>query len=743
MEQITKPINRVDGPDKVSGKITYANDVAIKNLAFGYLISATIAKGRVKSINTERAQSQKGVLKIFTHKNMPRLYSPPTYISPFDPSGDSGQQKHVPMQDDKIAYDLQYIALVVAESFEVAQEAGHLIEVVYEEEKGTYEEHPNPKYAEELEFLFGIMEGDYHRGEPEAAFEESEVKLEQTYTTQTMHHQPMERHGTTAVWNSEQLTIYEPTAWIFGHQKGVAEMLGMPVEDVTVSSPYVGGAFGGKGLVAPHTGIVAAAAKEMNRPLRVELTRKQLFGCVGLRSATHSEVKVGAEKDGTINSIIIHTTGETPEFQKTAFESSVIAPRMMYSNPHMRAKMEVTPVPISGPVPMRSPGEASGLFLLESALDELSYKLDMDPIALRKKNHADKNLETNLPWTSKHLNECYDVGARKFGWDKRNPKLGSMRKDGMLVGYGMASGSYPTLFHPASAKAKLLNDGSVELIVGTQEIGTGTNTIIRQIAADYLGVDIKNIKVIMGNTRYPKTPPTVAAFTAASVGTTIAKVCEQLKTNLIRLATSNEASPLFGLKAETLNISNGTITNGTKEESLQTTLKRAGRPYVETQLQTQYSPEMFKKSSSSFGANFVEVEVDPITGWASLKRIVGVYDCGKIINPKTAHSQLIGGCVFAIGMAMQEAAERDLSNFRYLNSDLGGYHMPVQADIPDLDLSFLDYTDKEANILEVKSVGELGGVGLQAAIMNAIYHATGVRIRSLPYKPEKLLEIAE
>ncbi len=741
--EISKAKNRIDGPLKVSGKAKYTNDITIDNLAYGYLVSATICKGRVKSINSDKAQAQKGVLKVFTHLNMPRLYKTGMYISPFEPSGDSGQQLHIPLQDENIVYDLQYVALIVAETFEIAQEASFLLDIEYEVDKSvTYEEHPSLKESEEMEFLYGILEANYHRGNPDEAFQSSPLKLEEEYLTQTMHHNPMERHGTTAVWDDENLTIYEPTAWLFGHKKGVAEMLGMPQENVRVISQFIGGAFGGKGLVAPHTAIAAAASKEVKRPLRLELTRKQLFGCVGFRSSTHSHVKIGADTTGKIRCISIESTNESPQFHPTSFETSVIAPRHMYANEHMKADMKVYPSYISGPVPMRSPGEASGMFLLESMIDELAYKLKKDPIELRKINHAEKNLESNLPWSSKHLLECYTKGAERFGWDKRNPEIGSMTKDGMLIGYGMSSATYPTFFVPSTAKARFNADGTLEIITATQEIGTGTNTIALQIAADGASYPIDRITTKIGDTIYPKAPPTVGAFTAASLGTTILQAAEKMKNYLLTTATRDANSPLYEVALETITVNDGiAATLDGKSDTYIEILKRTGRPFLETMGQSGFSEESLRSSSVSFGANFVEVAVDPITCWAKINRVVGVFDCGKIINPKTAHSQLIGGSIFAIGMAMQEATERDLTSGRYLNSDLGGYHMPVQADIPDLDLSFLPHTDSKANPLEVKSVGELGGVGLQAAITNAIYHATGVRIRSLPYKPEKLLKM--
>ena len=742
MAQVTKSINRVDGRAKVTGKARYTNDIQIDNLAYGYLLSATITKGKIASINTQEAARQKGVIKIFTHLNMPRLYRPAMYISPFDPSGDSGQQVHVPLQDEHILYDLQYVAVVVAETFEIAQEAAALIEVTYEADNIAVEEHPNEDDAEELEFLYGIIEANYHRGKPEAAFENSPIQLEQEYYTQTMHHNPMERHGTTAVWERGSVTIYEPTAWVYGHKKGVAEMLGIPQEKVRVISKFIGGAFGGKGLVAPHTAIAAAVSKEVNRPVRLELTRKQLFGCVGLRSATSSKVKLGAEKDGKVNSISIVSTGESPHFYPTAFETSVVAPRLMYSNEHMLANMQVSSAHISGPVPMRSPGEASGMFLLESVMDELSYTLDMDPLKLRRKNHADTNLETNLPWSSKYLLECYAEGAKRFGWENREPSVKSMKKGDMLIGYGMASACYPTFCVPASVKARLNLDGQLEIIVATQEIGTGTNTIIAQIAADGALYPIQKITAQIGDTNYPKAPPTVAAFTAASVGTAVKEVAEKMKAFVLQMARRDSESPLHEIPLDQMTVKEGVVTANGKSDQYLDILKRSGRPFFETMVQTNSYQSPEPSSAVSFGANFVEVEVDPITSWAKINRVVGVFDCGKIINPKTAQSQLIGGSIFAIGMAMQEASERDLTTGRYLNADLGGYHMPVQADVPELDLSFLPYEDEQANPMAIKSVGELGGVGLQAAIMNAIYHATGIRIRSLPYKPEKLLKMA-
>ena len=731
---------RKTGPEKVMGAAKFGADNILDDLAYACLVSATIASGRVVRIETRNAEAVPGVHFVLTHETIDPLYIPETYDGPFLPLGPGGQQKHMPMRDDRIVYDGQYIAVVVAETFEAAQEAAHLVKAEYDSEKAITFDYGKGE-THEIEYLYyGLGEGHHKRGQPETAYANSPVKIEMDLHTPAMHHNPIELHATVTNWVGDQLTVYESSAWPHGLQFGISEMIGVPRENVHVVSPYCGGSFGGKVLAAPHAAICALASRRLGRPVRLQLTRAQLFYCVGQRAATQTEIKLGAERDGRVNSLIIDGIGDTPMYQDWACEPSTMASRHMYANPHMETTQYVKRTHNGPTLPMRCPGELSSMFVVESALNQLADNTGVDPVDIRRINHAERNLENGLPWSSKSLLECYDVGAEKFGWSERNSAPGSMMRDGKLIGWGMASSTYPTFRAEGNAKLRIDREGRVTVGGATHEIGTGTYTMMCQIAADTLGIDVDSVAAQLGNTKLPVNVGGAGAITAASIGPAIEAAGRNLIQRLAAIATELRVGALSSLDPSKAEGRNGAIHIGGASMTYTDILATAGRRYVEEQGSAAPGAEAQQYAMYAFGANFVEVEVDPITMWGRVSRVTGAYASGRIINPLAARSQLIGGIVFAIGSAMTEHSLRDKRTGRWVSDNFGVYHVPVQADIPDIDINFVEEVDPHVSSMGAKGIGELGGVGLNAAITHALSHATGKpMLTHLPYLPESML----
>ena len=740
---IGKPVVRIEGREKVTGGAKYGADNILDGLAYGYAVSATIASGRVVEIDISDAERVPGVHFVLTHETIDPLYIPETYDGPFLPLGPGGQQKHMPMRDDRIMYDGQYIALVVADTFEAAQEAGLLVRATYDEDEAIVFDEGKGETHEIEGLYYGLGEAHHKRGEPQAALEASEVQFEMHLHTPSMHHNPIELHATIASWDGDRLTLHESSAWPHGLQYGVGEMIGVPRENIRVISPYCGGSFGSKVLAGPHAAICALAARKLGRPVRLQMTRPQQFYCVGQRAATVCHAKLGADRNGKINSVILEGIGDTPIFQDWACEPATLAPRHMYSNEHMETQEKVKRTHNGPTLPMRAPGETAGMFVIESALNELAERTKIDPVEIRRINHAERNLENGKPWSSKSLLECYDRGEELFGWRERTAELGSMTRDGKLIGWGMASSTYPTFRAPGEAKMRIERDGRVTVGCATHEIGTGTYTILAQIAADAIGVPVDRVTVELGDTTLPPNVGGAGAITAASVGPAVKVAGDELVKRLATIATEQREGPLAGLDKANAVGENGTVVIGDARQSYGDILDAAGRSYAEAVGNAAPGKELQEYSMYAFGANFVEVEVDPITRWARVSNVVGTYASGRILNAKTARSQIIGGIVFGIGSAMTEHSLRDPRDGRWISDDFGVYHVPVQADIPPITVEFIPEEDPHVNPLGAKGLGELGGVGLNAAITHALYHATGAKMLDhLPYVPESLLASA-
>ncbi len=726
-----QPLNRVDGHLKVTGGARYSAEFPVAKLAYGVTIQSTIAKGKIAQIETRAAEQVPGVVAVITHLNAPKA------------SGDQGGGRKLQLlQDNIVLYSGQHIGVVVADTFEQAMQAASLVQVRYEEEKPTLNMKDNLANAY-------VPQGKVPRNQPpdssygnvNQGLETAAVRVEQTYTTPVENHNPMEPHATTAVWQGEQLLLYDATQGIFQCQQKVAAALGIEPANVRTMSYYVGGGFGCKGSAWSHVPLAAMAARQVNRPVKLVLGRIQMYGPVGFRPQTIQQVSLGATREGKLTALRHSGTSQTSTFDEF-IEPVAKTARMIYACPNIETSHRLVRLDEGTPTFMRAPGEASGSFALESAMDELAYALNIDPIELRLRNYADVDADQGLPWSSKSLKQCYTLGAERFGWQKRNPKPRSMRDGNYLVGWGMATATYPTNRSPASANAQIMADGTAVVRTGSQDIGTGTYTVMTQVAAEALGIPVNKIRIELGDTVLPKTPVSGGSQTAASVGSSVHLAGTEARSKLMQLALADQKSPLYGSNAEDIIAQDGSFFLKNKSSATETygeILARHGLKMIEARTDAKPGEEKQKYSMHSFGAQFAEVRVEPDLGEVRVTRWVGAYGVGRLLNAKTANSQLIGGIVYGIGMALMEHTVIDPHRGRIVNADLAEYHVPVNADVPAIEVLFVDEHDPYVNPLGVKGIGEIGITGTAAAIANAVYHATGKRIRDLPITLDKLL----
>jgi xanthine dehydrogenase YagR molybdenum-binding subunit len=712
-------LDRVDGRSKVTGTATYSAEYQIENLAHAVLVTSTIARGKIVGIDTKQAETAPGVLAVISHLNSPGIPGYATAKKPAEraPVGTSFRLFY----DELIYFDGQPVVMVVAGSFEQARYAASFVQVKYESE--THQTDFNANLAKAIVPL-NVQKNknspfqDYNRGDA-GAIEIAEVKIEATYTIPTQHHQPLEPHAIIAVWEAaDKLTVYDKNQGVKSVQGNLAQAFKLPRENVKVISRFIGGAFGSGIRVWPHTTAAVLAAKILNRPVKLVLGRELMFTSVGYRPFTVQKVTIGAGKDGLLKSIVHEGTGQTSAYEEH-LERTILASRAMYACPNVATRYRLLSLDVNTPTWMRGPGDATGMFALESALDEMAFALHVDPLEFRIKNHADSDPERNLQWSEKTLKECYHLGAEKFGWDKRQLQPRSMQSNGMLVGYGMASSLYGFHRHPSLAKAIMLANGSVIIQSATMDIGPGTGTAMTQIASKILGVSPKKIRFDLGDSSLPDAPGQNGSSTIPSVGSAVHVACESLKKKLGELAAAiPDAAP---------NMAYADI------------LKFHKLPRVEVTEESKSGPERDQYSMYSFGCHFVEVHVSPVTGEVRVKRVVTCADVGKIINYKTARSQSIGGVVGGIGMALMEESTMDHRYGRYTTTDFASYHIPVHADIPQIEVLYIDKPDVYVNPIGSKGLGEIAIVGVAAAVANAVFHATGKRIRQLPITPDKLV----
>jgi xanthine dehydrogenase YagR molybdenum-binding subunit len=732
---IGKGIDRVDGRLKVTGKATYAAEVEVANVAHAVIVTSRVSRGRITSIDTAQASADKGVIAVLTHENAPRLPGAKKKQSPVD-------RVLQLLQDDQVSYGDQPVALVIADTLERAQHAAHLVEVSYDVEAPVADLEQRGGEPFQPKNAGPAGEANTNRGDVDAAFASAKVKMSNTYTTPVENHNPMEPHATIAVWQGDaRLTVYDSTQGLFGVQKKLAAIFELEPANVRVINHYVGGGFGCKGSPWSHVALAVMAARFVKRPVKLVLTRQQMFSLVGHRPKTVQEVGLAADASGQLVGIRHEVTSETSRFDEFV-EPAAVQTRMLYACPNVRTSHRLTRIDIGTPTFQRAPGEATGSFALESALDELAHALGMDPVELRLRNHADQDPDSGKPWSSKSLRECYKLGAERFGWSARTAAPRSMREGRELVGWGMATATYPSRQSPSSALARLRRDGSAIVLAGSQDIGTGTYTIMTQIAAETLALPVEVVRFDLGDTSYPETPVSGGSQTASSTGSAVKMASLELLKKLTAIAIADPKSPLHGLRPEAIIADGGALVasaDRARRDRYGEILTRAGENELTAEFRTEEKDDRKRFASHAFGADFVEVRVDEDTGQMRVARVVAAFAAGRILNAKTARSQFLGGLVWALGMALMEGTERDRRSARVVTRDLADYHVPVNADVPELDVIMVPEDDPHVNEIGAKGVGEIGITGAAAAIANAVYHATGKRVRDLPITLDKLL----
>jgi xanthine dehydrogenase YagR molybdenum-binding subunit len=738
---IGQPLSRVDGTAKVTGRATYAAEFQLPDLAHGVIIQSTVAHGRIGEIDTSRAEQAPGVLGVLTYENAPKMaYNPPEQAA-VDPM--VGAQ--LPMlQDDLIRHSGQHIGVVIAETLEQATHAANLVEITYDARPAAVSIEAALPHA-----VGAITEGNfgsgvpaaYRRGHPARALAEAPVKVDQTYVIARENHNPIEMHATIAAWDGDRLTLYDKTQWPQNVRSYVAASFGMEEKSIRVVSPFVGGAFGSGLRAWPHVILAAMAAKHVDRAVKIVLNRRQMYTSVGFRPYTVQRVALGAGRDGRLAATIHEATAETSTYEEYT-EQLLDATWMLYACDNLETLYRLARLNVNTPTPMRGPGHVSGLFALECAMDELAVQLELDPIELRLRNHAEQDAYERMPYSSKSLKACYQAGAERFGWDRRNPQPRSMRENDQLVGYGMAGVTYPARRSPASASARILPDGTAVVRSATSDIGPGTYTSMTQVAAEALGLPIERVRFELGDSDLPKAPVHGGSMTMASVGPAVHEACLEVRRQVLKLAREDGNSPIHGAGEDAVGFAEGRIflqSEPSAGESFTEILERHRLDGVEATGKAAPGDEASRFAMHSFGALFAEVRVDPDFGTVRVKRLVGAYGIGRVINPKIAHSQCIGGMVGGIGMALLEETRLDPRLGRITNANLAEYLVPVHADVEQLEAIFVEEDDPHVNPLGAKGVAEIAICGVAPAIANAVYHATGRRVRELPITPERLL----
>ena len=723
MPLIGRPLDRIDGHLKVTGAARYAAEFRVPNAVHAVLVQSTIPAGEIIGFDLKAAQGMKGVLAIITPDNAARLTFPEKVQ----------QAVNGPLLQNKdILFNGQHVAVVVAETLEQAQAAAASVRVTYTKgEASTSMDAMLGQAYPPKHFRGGQRSPDSRRGDPDGTFDGAPIKLDQTYITPFEHHNPIEPHGTIAAWDGDRLTVWTTTQGIAGTQATLAGQFGIDKANVRVLCPYLGAGFGSKGNTWPPAVLAAMAARQVKRPVKLVLSRAQMYTSNGYRPRTVQKLKIASDADGGLVSVRHDGfTSMSPPALGEYSEAVALATEMLYACPHLAVTHRLVPLNLSLPTYMRAPGEAPGVFALESAMDEMAAALNMDPIAFRLRNYAETDPHEGKPFASKALRACYAEGAKAFGWDKRSAAPRSMRDGNTLIGYGFATSTYPTNRQAATVKARMNRDGSVVIQCGTQDIGTGTYTVMTQLAADTLGVPMHRIRFELGDSNLPPAPVSGGSQTVASVAPAVQAACVDLLDRI---------KDLHGGARDTLQVRDGLVIGAGPRVPVAELLERAGRPFVEAEVKAQPGEEKKEFSMHAFGAQFAEVRVDPDLGEIRVSRFVGAFDAGHVLNAKTARSQLIGGITYGIGMALLEETLVDGETGRIVNSNLAEYLVPVNADIPDIQTICVPNDDKHSNPLGAKGIGELPMVGVAAAVANAVYHATGVRVRKLPIRIEDIL----
>jgi xanthine dehydrogenase YagR molybdenum-binding subunit len=748
-----QPIPRYDAFAKVTGKAQYAADVPLNRPAYAYLVTSSIAKGRIDGFDLAAARQVRGLIDIVTHENAEKLKEAKLFSN-----GGYASTTIQPLKSAEIAQDGQIVAVVLAETFEAAREAAHLVKVNYTATVPTASFESPGTTSGRAKGQLAQFKDDPHVGDFAKAFDQAEVKLTASYETPPQHHNPMELFATSCVWNGDSLTIYEPSQYVYGLKNGVAEQLGIDADKVRVINAYVGGAFGSKGSMTPRTAVIASIARRLGRPVKLVATRDQGFTIVTYRAETRHQIQLGAGRDGRLTALR-HDGAEISSRPDAYAVGGTKTTTRLYACPNVASMVSIVRADRNTPGFMRSPPEVPYMFALESAMDELAVQLNMDPIELRRVNDTMKEPIDGKPYTSRSLMACYDEGAKAFGWANRNSQPKSMSDGDWLIGYGCATTCYPTQMAPAAARVRLQRDGRARVEIAGHEIGNGAYTVIAQAAAERLGVPVEKVSVFIGDSDLPPAPVAGGSNSTASTCSAVMMVCDQIRQRLFKALMPNET--LVDKAKETVGVGRTPSTQAARSDrplDINSAFDALGASVVEEygewkpdgapmdsframhkgQMRMVGGDKMSDKIAYAFGAEFVEVRINRWTHEIRAPRLVGAFAAGHIMNPRTARSQLMGGLIWGMSSALHEATELDERYARYVNDNLADYLVPVNADAVSVEVIMVPEQDDQINPAGVKGLGELGNVGTNAAVCNAIFHATGQRIRKLPVRLENL-----
>jgi xanthine dehydrogenase YagR molybdenum-binding subunit len=724
---------RIDGPLKTTGTAKYASDYNFPRMVYAVPVCSTIANGKIRSIDTSTAEKMPGVVLILHHGNIGPLFR--------NVSGGRNSEDRPPFEDEVVSYWGQYVACAVAETFQQAQAAAAAVRVQYDAAKPNVD----PSLSDEMPAI-GAPGGPKvlsHRGDSEAAFAAAPIKHEATYITPVETHNPMEMHATTAVWDGKKFTLYETSQGVVNHHTVMAQVLGVPQENIEIVSRFIGSGFGGKLFPWPHCAIAATAARKLNRPVKLTLTRQMMFTDVGHRPRTQQRIRLATDAQGKLVALQQDYRNHT-SMHDDIRENCGEATPFLYSVANLSISSALVRRNVGTPTPMRGPGAVPGLFALESAVDELCIKLKKDPVQFRIEHDTLIDEESKKPFSSRHLKECLQVGSERFGWAKRNPEVGSMRKGDLILGWGVAVASWGAGRGNSQATLLLRDDGTARISSATQDIGTGTYTIAAQIVSDKTGIPTSKIDVVLGDSSLVPGPMSGGSTATASLIPSIADACNNAITATLATAARTKNSPFVGKDPGTLAMTNGRIhVKGESSDSgiaFQDLLKMANVGFINGDGKSGgHGPEARDYSFHSFGAQFVEVEWDPGIARIRVSRVVSVVDAGRILNKLTGTNQMAGAVVMGVGMGLFEETTYDQRNGHPINNNFADYIVPTSADAPEIDVHFLDIPDPLMGEYGARGIGEIGLAGIAPAITAAVYHATGIRVRELPVRIEDLI----
>lgn len=725
-----QPLDRVDGPLKVTGQAHYAAEFDLPGLLYGSVVNSSIARGRIVNIDASAAEAVPGVALVLTHQNRPPVAS---YDEPYEDDDAADGSPFRPLFNDRILYSGQPVALVVADNLELARYAGSLVKVEY-----AAEPHRTDLLSELETMHKAPAELPPPRGDADSALHSAPVKLHLEYTTPVEHHNPMEPHASTVHYLPEgNLEIYDKTQGVQNCMRYLEEVFGMKGK-IRILSPFVGGAFGSGLRPQYQLPLAVMAALKLKRSVRVALKRQQMF-TFGYRPRTVQRLSIGAAFNGQLQALTHQAIGQTSSFEDFT-EHEVEWSGMLYHCPNVTLDYQLVPLDVYTPLDMRAPGATIGVYALECAMDELAYAANVDPLALRLLNYSERNENEDKPYSSKALRECYEQGAERFGWSRRSMAPRSMRDGDQLIGWGMATGVWEAMQMPASAKACMEPDGRLVVSSATSDIGTGTYTVMTQIAAAALGLPMDRVEFRLGDSSLSQAPLEGGSATVSSVGSAVQQACDGLRQKILDAAQQSPVSPFTGAKLDDVEFVDGQMRlKASPARSVEIEEVVAVSGVLEAEVSVKPGEKRNEYSTATHSAVFIEVRVDETLGTVKVSRAVSAVAAGRVVNPKTAGNQIVGGVVWGIGQALHEETMIDHNLGRYMNHNLSEYHVPVNADIGEIDVIFVEEKDEIVNALGSKGVGEIGIVGVGAAVANAIFHATGKRVRDLPITLDKLM----